>query len=220
MNVKDLPLKERPTWRVNYQAEHCSLVEVISALLGGKRSLETAEALVQKFSTAEAMASASPEEIAQVEGMTTSRAASLKGAVEFARRVNTKPNDRVNISTPEAAYELLSNMASLEQENFAIILLDARNNVIGDPITLYKSTLNSAHVRIAEVFRSAIKANSAAIITAHNHPTGDPSPSPEDIAITREIVQAGKLIDIDVLDHIIIGKGRFISLKAKNLGFD
>jgi DNA repair protein RadC len=99
-----------------------------------------------------------------------------------------------------------------------VILLDTRNRVLAVE-TVYKGSLNSAVVRISELFRGAIKANSAAIIMAHNHPSGDPSPSPEDVRLTRDAVQAGKLLGIDVLDHLIIGQGRWLSLKERNLGF-
>lgn len=218
MNIKDLPLKEQPSWRVNYHAEHCTLIEVLAALLGGKRSLETAEALIQKFQTAEAIANASPEEIAQVKGMTTHRASSLKAAIEFAKRVNVDPNAKVAISSPDDAYRILGPMMeNLEQEHLVLLLLTTRNTVIGDPVTLYKQTLNSASIRIAEVFRAAIKANAAGIIIAHNHPSGDPTPSPEDVFVTKKMVEAGTMIDIEVLDHVVIGKGNFISMKARGL---
>jgi DNA repair protein RadC len=220
MNIKDLPLKEQPSWRVNYQAEHCTLVEVLAALLGGKRSLETAQALVAEFQTAEAIAQASPEEIAQVKGMTTTRASSLKAAIEFARRVSVDPNMKVTITSPDDAYQLVSHMADYDQEHLVLLLLNTRNTVIGEPVTLYKQTLNSAHVRIAEVFRPAIKANAASMVIAHNHPSGDPAPSPEDISMTRTLVEAGKMMDIEILDHIIVGRNSYISLKSQNLGFN
>ena len=109
-------------------------------------------------------------------------------------------------------------MSALEQEELRIILLDTRNHV--DKILIvYKGSLNSSMVRIGELFKMAIRANAASIIVVHNHPSGDPSPSPDDIALTRAIVQAGKLLDVEVLDHLVIGRGRFVSLKEKGLGF-
>ena len=100
-----------------------------------------------------------------------------------------------------------------------LILLDTRNRVLSMP-TLYVGSLNSSVVRVGELFRAAIRENAAALIVAHNHPSGDPSPSPEDVNVTRQLVRAGKLLDIDVLDHIVIGQQRFVSLKERGLGFD
>jgi DNA repair protein RadC len=98
-------------------------------------------------------------------------------------------------------------------------LLDTRNRVL-DIKTIYQGSLNTTMVRIAELFREAIRGNCAAIIVAHNHPSGDPSPSPEDVAITKDVVAAGKLLSVDVLDHLVIGgQGRFVSLKERGLGF-
>lgn len=100
-----------------------------------------------------------------------------------------------------------------------VLLLDTRNRVIGEPVDLYHGSLNTSLIRIAEVFRPAIRANAAAILIAHNHPSGSPDPSPEDVAITRAIVQAGQLLDVECLDHLIVGGGGFVSLKSKGLGF-
>jgi DNA repair protein RadC len=109
-------------------------------------------------------------------------------------------------------------MGALEQEELRVMLLDTRNRVL-DTATLYRGSLNSSQVRVGELFRTAIRRNAAAVIIIHNHPSGDPAPSPDDIALTRAIVQAGKLLDVDVLDHLVIGRGRFVSLKERGLGF-
>jgi len=110
-------------------------------------------------------------------------------------------------------------MSALEQEHLRVILLDTRNRVI-DIVEIYHGSLNSAQVRVAELFKPAIQRMSAAIILVHNHPSGDPTPSPDDVAVTRAVVQAGRLLDIDTLDHLVIGRGRFVSLKERGLGFD
>jgi DNA repair protein RadC len=110
-------------------------------------------------------------------------------------------------------------MMFLEQEHLRVILLNTRNEVLSAP-TIYQGSLNTSVIRIAELFRTAVRANAAAIIVAHNHPSGDPSPSPEDIRVTRQLVKSGELLDINVLDHIIIGHQRFVSLKERRLGFD
>jgi DNA repair protein RadC len=112
-----------------------------------------------------------------------------------------------------------SPMGHLDQEELWVILLDTRNRVLGTK-AIYKGSLNTSVVRVGEIFRPAIEAPAAAIIVAHNHPSGDPAPSPEDVNVTRQIVKAGKLLDIDVLDHLIISSGRYTSLKERGLGFD
>jgi DNA repair protein RadC len=128
-------------------------------------------------------------------------------------------DDRPRIASPaDAASLLLPRLRDLEQEELHVVLLDTRNRVL-DIRAVYKGSLNTSMVRIAEIFRPAIEAPAAAIVVAHNHPSMDASPSPEDVNVTRQIVQAGKLLDIDVLDHLIIGH-TYVSLKERGLGFD
>ena len=110
-------------------------------------------------------------------------------------------------------------MSHLDAEHLKVVLLDTKNHVVGTR-DVYKGSVNSSQIRTAEVFRDAVKENCPAIIVAHNHPSGDPTPSPEDVRVTRDLVQAGALLDIDVLDHLVIGRNRFVSLRQKKLGFD
>ncbi len=112
----------------------------------------------------------------------------------------------------------MTEMGLLEQEQLRVMLLDTKNRVTATE-TVYQGSLNTSLIRVGELFREAIRANCAALIVLHNHPSGDPSPSPEDVAVTRQIVQAGQLLDIEVLDHLIIGRQRFVSLKERGLGF-
>jgi DNA repair protein RadC len=107
----------------------------------------------------------------------------------------------------------------LEQEHFRVLYLDTRNRLLGSE-TVYVGSLNASHIRVGEIFRDAVKRNCAAIIVVHNHPSGDPSPSPEDVAVTRQIVAAGRLLDIEALDHLVIGQQRFVSLRERGLGFE
>jgi DNA repair protein RadC len=109
-------------------------------------------------------------------------------------------------------------MALLEKEHLRVLLLDRRNRVL-EIVEVYQGSVNSSQVRIAEVFQTAVTRNACAIIVVHNHPSGDPTPSPDDVAVTRAMVQAGKLLDIDVLDHLVIGQGKWVSLKERGLGF-
>jgi DNA repair protein RadC len=122
-------------------------------------------------------------------------------------------------SPADAVQFLTAEMAHLEQEHFRVLYLDTRNRLLGAE-TLYVGSLNASHIRVGEVFRQAIRRNCAAIIVAHNHPSSDCSPSSEDVAVTRQIVEAGNLLDVECLDHLIVGRGqRFVSLRERGLGF-
>lgn len=125
----------------------------------------------------------------------------------------------LEIRTPRDAYEFLRlEMEPLDQEQLRTINLNTKNRIISSPL-IYQATINATTIRIAEVFRPAIIDNATAIIVCHNHPSGSAEPSPEDVSVTAELVEAGKLLGVDVLDHLIIGKGSFVSLKDRGLGF-
>lgn len=131
----------------------------------------------------------------------------------------THPTERPSVRAPDAAYEVLRPfLEPLQHEELWVLNLDTRNRV-KNLTKLYQGNVNSSQVRVGEVFRQAISDNTPSIIIAHNHPSGDPSPSPQDIALTRAIAEAGKLLDINVLDHIVVGAGRYVSLKERGLGF-
>ena len=128
-----------------------------------------------------------------------------------------RPEEMPTISCPQDVYSLLGpEMSALAQEQLRVLLLNTRNQVVGQR-TVYQGTVNSSAVRPAEVLRAAVIENAPAIVISHNHPSGDPTPSPEDVKVTRDLVAAGKLLDIEVMDHIVIGNGRFVSLKEKGL---
>jgi DNA repair protein RadC len=219
---KLLPLRERPVERVSARADACTVLELLAALLGGPQPIETADALLAHFNGRLSDLRRAPAHvIADIPGIGQQNAARIKAAVELGLRLtlNTE-EDRPTIHSPaDAAAMLQHEMSALEQEHLRVILLDTRNRVI-DIVEIYHGSLNSAQVRVAELFKPAIQRMSAAIILVHNHPSGDPTPSPDDVAVTRAVVQAGKLLDIDTLDHLVIGRGRFISLKERGLGFD
>lgn len=219
---KLLPLRERPVERVSSRADACTIVELLAALLGGPQPIETADALLAHFNgRLSDLRRAPAQEIADIPGIGQQNAARIKAAVELGLRLtlNTE-EDRPKIHSPaDAAAMLQYEMSAFEQEHLRVILLDTRNRVI-DIVEIYHGSLNSAQVRVAELFKPAIQRLSAAIILVHNHPSGDPTPSPDDVAVTRAVVQAGKLLDIDTLDHLVIGRGRFVSLKERGLGFD
>jgi DNA repair protein RadC len=215
-----LPLQERPDYRVNMDSGACNLVELIAALIGGPGAMDIAYRLLERYPNPWALSRASALELIQVYGIGPTTAARLRAAFELGRRALSGPGTESLIRSPaDAASLLLGHMAALEQEYLYVILLNTRNRVIGAPIQLYHGSLNTSLIRVGEVFAPAIKANAAGIIVAHNHPSGDPSPSPEDVAVTRSIVEAGKLLDIELLDHLVIGHNRFVSLKERGLGF-
>lgn len=122
------------------------------------------------------------------------------------------------MNSPAEVFQLVSDLQLASQEHVVVLVLNTRNGLIHRE-DVYKGSVNMSTIRIAEIFRPAIVHNGSAIVVVHNHPSGDPSPSPDDVAVTRTIVEAGKLFDIDVLDHIIVGAGRFESLKTIGLGF-
>lgn len=138
---------------------------------------------------------------------------------ELNARLYAHPTERPAIHSPQDAFEILRCfLGNLDHEELWVLNLDTRNRV-KHLVKLYQGSVNSSQVRVAEVFRAAITDNAPAILLAHNHPSGDPSPSPDDISVTRAILQAGKLLDIELLDHLVITHDRFVSLKERGMGF-
>ena len=198
-----LPLNETPAYRVSYKPDACSVLELLAVIIGGNKQVEIAQDLLSHFGSLETLSKATIHEIREIRGIGTSRASCIKAAVECGRRMLSLPGKDVErFRTPdEAAGRVRHYMETLEQEHMLVLILNTRNQLIGEPVEVYKGSLNSSLVRISEIFRPAIRANAAAIIIVHNHPSGDPTPSPEDVAVTKSIVDAGKLIDIEVLDR-------------------
>ena len=159
-------------------------------------------------------------ELRQQHGLTERQARVLAAAMEVGARKRAEGfAERYQIKSPGAVAELLmEEMSHLDQEHLRVVLLDTKNRVM-EVATVYIGSVNTAVIRIGEVFKPAIRRNSAAIILAHNHPSGDCSPSPEDILGTRQVVEAGKLMDCECLDHLIIGKSKFVSMRERGLGF-
>jgi DNA repair protein RadC len=224
--IRDMAEFDRPRERlIQIGAEVLSTAELLAIILRsgtmGESALRVAERLLIEFNHLPGLSRATITELMNVKGVGDAKAAEIKAALEIGRRlVASAPEERPKVTTPDDAFHLLkSEMMFLDQEQLRLILLDTRNRVIRTP-TIYVGSLNTSVIRVGELFRAAIRENSAAFIVAHNHPSGDPSPSPEDINVTRQIVQAGKLLDVDVLDHIVIGHNRFVSLKQRGLGFD
>lgn len=221
--VRDMPAVEQPAYRLDHVGPNAvSTAELLAVLLGAKDGLDLATDLLMSLGGLGQITRKSKHELAQIPGIGEKRALSLIALCELSKRMfATSDNEEPpRVSSPaDAANLLMADMMYLEKEHFRIILLNTRNQVLGTP-TLYIGSLNSTVIRIGEIFQAAIRANACALIAAHNHPSGDPSPSPEDISVTRQLVQAGKLLDIDLLDHVVIGQNRFVSLKERGLGFD
>lgn len=224
--IRDMLMDDRPRERLlQVGAAALSSAELIAILFRtgtrGENVVRVAERLLARFGGLPGLMRATPTEYQQVNGVGEVKSIELKAALELGRRAMiATPEERPRVSSPsDAANLLMSEMSYLEQEHLRVIMLDTRNRVLGTP-TIYVGSLNTSVVRLAEVFKPAIKENAAAIIVVHNHPSGDPAPSPEDIRVTRELVQAGKLLDIGVLDHLVIGHHRYVSLKERGLGFE
>ena len=217
--------EEQPQYRLEHLGEGAlSLRELLAVVIGSGHSDDSILELTRllgELGGLPGIASASISELTTYDGIGKAKATRIKAALELGRRLVTTPLEkRGKIQSPaDAANLLLPDMMFLEQEHLVVVLLNTRSEIL-DTKTIYKGSLNTAVVRIGEVFKDAIRQNAAALIVAHNHPSGDPAPSPEDVRVTREIVNAGKLLSIDVLDHLVIGHNRYTSLKERRLGFD
>jgi DNA repair protein RadC len=223
LSLNELPEGTRPQNRLLRDgAGVLSEAELIALVLGGNKALETAYEIVKDCGRVDYLTRYEAHQLAQLDGVGLALACRLLAAVELGRRV-TRPREMdigARVSSPsDAANLLMPDMMGLAQEELRVILLDTRNRVLGVK-TIYKGSLNTSVVRMAEIIRPAIVNSAAAMIVAHNHPSGDPSPSPDDIRTTRELVQIGKLLDVPVLDHLIIGMGRYVSLAERGFVSD
>jgi DNA repair protein RadC len=223
--IREMPVGERPRERLeSYGPAALSNAELLAIILrtgvSGQSVLNLSQALLAKHGGLMGLARASFAELCAEHGLGPAKTTQLKAALELGRRLLVEsPDARPQVTSPaDAANLVLLEMSLLEKEEVRVVILDTRNRVLSIP-TIYVGSLNTNVVRVAELFRDAIKHNAAAIIVVHNHPSGDPTPSPEDVHLTEMLVQAGKLMDIEVLDHLIIGQGRFVSLKERGLGF-
>jgi DNA repair protein RadC len=224
--VKEWPSSEQPREKlVQLGPEHLSNTELLAILLrvgvAGQDVVSLSNELLVRFDGVLGLSRAPLTTMAEVKGIGAAKAVAIKAALELGRRLLlSEANERPQIRSPQDVASMLQlKMGLLQQEHLQVVLLNTKNFVVGTP-TVYVGSLNASLIRTAEVFRDAVKENCAAIIIAHNHPSGDPTPSPEDVRVTRELVAAGKLLDIEVLDHLVIGHNRYISLKQQKLGFD
>ena len=225
ITVRDMPTDERPRERLErYGAATLQTSELLAIILRvgtpGENVIELASRLLRSYGGLGGLLAAEIADLCGEHGLGVAKATQLKATLELGRRLSVlAPGERPQITKPDDIARLLMlEMAYLTQEQLRVICLDTKNYVVAQQV-IYQGTVNSSVVRVAEVFKPAISRTCPAIVVAHNHPSGDPTPSPEDIRTTEQLRKAGELLDIEVLDHVIIGQQRFVSLKERGLGF-
>ncbi|MCL5429444.1 MAG: DNA repair protein RadC [Chloroflexi bacterium] len=223
--IADLAPDERPRERLKKNGPGAlNTAELLAVLLrtgvSGESAVQLGQRLLKTFGGLAGLQRADYTEVESQHGMGEAKATSLKAAIELGQRLSVQhPENKPTISSPADAAALVQyEMSALAQEHLRVILVDTRNRVIGIE-ELYRGSINFTSARVGEIFRPAIRRDAAAIILVHNHPSGDPSPSPDDLALTKAVREAGILLDIELLDHLVIGQGRYISMKERKLGF-
>ena len=224
--IRDTPTTERPREKLkNFGPDHLSNAELIAILLRtgvkGEGVVIMAQRILHRFGGLPGLARANFVELCAEHGISEAKASQLLAAMALGRRLSSLRTDenRIVNSPADVAKMLFGEMSFLDREHLRTVLLNTRNEVVGVR-EIYVGNVNSSMARPAEIFKPAIRENCPAIIVVHNHPSGDPSPSGEDIVVTRQLVQAGEILGIEMLDHIIIGSNeRFVSLKQQGLGF-
>lgn len=223
--IRELPASERPRERLRERgAAALSNAELLAIILRtgipSDNVLALAGRALARFGGLEGLARASFGELCGERGLGEAKAAQVKAALELGRRLlSAQPQERASVHSPQDVANLLAaEMGLLEQEHLRVLLLNTKNQVLAAP-EVYKGSVNSAQVRVGELLRDAVREGCPALIVVHNHPSGDPTPSADDVEITRQLVEAGRLLGIDVLDHIVIGRQGFASLRERGLGF-
>lgn len=223
-SLRELPAELNPLVRMDQSgAQILSNHELVAVLLGDapcdENPVQIAERLVLQYGGIAELARLSVGELMHQKGIGSGRARRLAATFEIAKRISVPGQERVQVRCPADLFNLVSDMQYLEQEQMRVILLNTKNRVL-KVVNVYQGSVHTTVIRIAELFRDAIRWNATAIALAHNHPSSDPTPSPEDAAMTREIVKVGQLMDIEVADHIVVSQGgRFVSLRERGLGF-
>jgi len=223
--IRDLPASDRPRERLRDAGPGAlSNQELLAILLRTGAARESAVAvasrLLSRFDGLVGLARSSFAELCAERGLGEAKAAQVLAGLELGRRlVAAQPQERAVIRCPEDVANLLQGeMGLLDQEQMRVLLLNTRNQVLST-VELYRGSVHTAVVRIGELFREALRQNAPAVILAHNHPSGDPTPSADDIAMTKQAIEAGALLDVDVLDHVVLAQGRFASMKTLQVAF-
>jgi len=224
--VHELPITERPRERLaSHGPAALSTPELLAVLWGSGgsagSSIDIASDMLARHGSVSELARADMLELTGVPGIGNARAAQLMAAFELGRRSMTAwAGVRWTIRGPrDVADRLLPEMAALEREELRVLLLNAKNVVLRQA-TVYVGNVSAALVRVAELFRDAVRAHAAGVIVVHNHPSGDPEPSPDDLHLTAEAIAAGRLLDIAVLDHVILARDAYVSLRDRGVAFD
>ncbi|MEI7025237.1 RadC family protein [Paenibacillus sp. y28] len=217
--LREVPQEERPRERMlQYGASALSHAELLAILLRtgtvSESAVHLAQRVLNEVGGIRNLVEARTEQLTAVRGIGQAKALQIQAGIELGRRLTrTGLNETVTIRAPHDVWQLLAEeLRYFQKEHFVCLFLNMKNHVIGRE-TLSIGSLNASIVHPREVFLAAIKRSSASIICVHNHPSGDPSPSEEDVSVTRRLAEAGEIIGIEVLDHIIIGDKSFISLK-------
>lgn len=224
--IRDLPQGERPRERLReFGPKSLSNSELIAILLRtglpGENVLAVSSRLLARFDGLAGLGRVSFSELCAERGLSEAKTSQLMAALELGRRfVSLSPQERAVINSPQdVANLLLAEMSVLDQEHLKVLLLNTRNEVLGIQ-EIYVGNVNSSVIRASEVFRPAVQANAPSIIVVHNHPSGDPAPSSQDVDITKELISAGKLLGIELLDHVVLGSAsRYVSLNERGLAF-
>lgn len=220
--IHDLPFEERPRERLVKLGEQAlSAQELIQLILGrgiaGESVVVTAQKLLSYFGSLQKLSGASIEELSSIKGIGLAKASQIKAACEIGRRIFTQtPSYKSReLTDPEKVFKFMrSKIKDYHKEHFYMIALNTRNWTVGE---VSVGTLDASLVHPREVFSEAIKNKAASVIFVHNHPSGDPKPSEDDLATTKKLINAGEILGIAVADHIIITRNNFFSLKAQGI---
>jgi DNA repair protein RadC len=224
--IREIPAAERPRERLAARgAAGLNTAELIALLWGsgaaGRSAVDLAEDALARHDGLTGLARATDVELEAVPGVGSAKAAQLTAAFELGRRLLADwPAARWTVRSPhDVADRLVLQMGRLEREELRVVLLNTKNVVLR-VATVYQGNVSTSLIRVGELFRDAVRLNASGVIVVHNHPSGDPTPSPDDIHLTAEALAAGRLLDIDVLDHLIVGHDAWVSLRDRGVAFD
>ena len=224
--IRELPPEERPRERLVARGPAgLSNAELVALIWGsgaaGRSAVELASEAVATHGGVAGLAGASVVELESLPGVGSARACQLVAAFELGRRLLSDwPSGRFTVRTPrDLADRLVLQMGRLDREELRVVLLNTKNQVLAIQ-TVYQGNVSTALVRVGELFRDAVRQSAAGVILVHNHPSGDPTPSPDDLHLTAEAVAAGRLLDVPVLDHLVIGHDAFVSLRDRGVAFE